>query len=197
MITAENVQGLREKTGAGLMDCKKALQDSDGDVERAIVILRKMGLNDMSAREGKPASEGYIGSYNHGGKIAVLVEVNCETDFVAKTDEFQEFANNVAMHIVATNPMTVSEQELTEKHAEFLIKEKEFYLEDLKAQGKPESMFDKIIVGKLKKLASEVCLMNQKYVKDADKTIANLLEELAMKVGEKVVIKRFVRLKVG
>lgn len=194
MITATNVQELREKTGVGMMDCKKALQESNGDVEKAVVILRKKGVDVMNARQGKEASEGFIGVYSHGGKIGVMVEVNSETDFVAKNAEFQEFANNVAMHIAAAKPKYLTADDMDEK---FVEGEKAIWIDQLKEQGKPEQIIPKIIEGKMKKLAQDVCLMNQAYVKDTDKSIEDLLGELVAKMGEKIVIKKFERFEIG
>jgi len=194
MITAQIVRELRAKTGAGMMDCKKALQETDGDTERAVEILRKKGLNVLSARDQKVTEEGFIGSYNHGGRIGVIVEVNCETDFVAKNEEFRKFANDVALHIAAANPMAVSGDDLD---LEFVNKEIALWDCQLREEGKPEQIIPKIIEGKLAKLKTEVCLMHQPYVKDTDKTISDLLNELVAKFGEKIVIRRFQRFGVG
>jgi len=194
MITAKNVQELRTKTGAGMMSCKKALQESNGDFEQAVDILRKQGEDVLNARQGKDASEGFIGSYLHHGKIAALVEVNCETDFVAKSEEFQSFANNLAMHVVASDPLFLDEESMDES---FVMREMKIWDAQLVEQNKPEKMIAQIIKGKTKKLVGQVCLMNQEYVKDTDKSITDLLNEISMKIGEKIVIKRFVKFEIG
>ena len=194
-ISTEMVKDLREKTGVGIMDCKHALQESDGDIKKAIEILRKKGIAKSQKREGKITSEGQVQSYVHmGGKIGVLVEVNCETDFTAKTEDFTNFAKTLAMHIAATDPISISPEDLP---AEDLEREKEIYRAQAIQSGKPEKVIEKIIEGKLKKFYSEVCLLEQGYVKDPDKTVQNLLDELKAKTGENIIVKRFTRFQLG
>ncbi len=194
-ITAAMVKELREKTGAGMMDCKKALQEAEGDFEKAVELLRKKGIAKAAKRAEREANEGVVTAYIHpGSKLGALVEVNCETDFVAKTDDFQEFAKNIAMHIAASNPLAVSREDLDQT---LLEKEKEIYREQALASGKPEHIVDKIVEGRLEKYFSEVCLLEQPYVKDPDKTIKELLTETIAKVGENINIKRFARFRIG
>ncbi|MCD6376153.1 MAG: translation elongation factor Ts [Caldisericaceae bacterium] len=194
-ITAAMVKELREKTGAGMMDCKKALQEAEGDFEKAVELLRKKGIAKAAKRAEREANEGVVTAYIHpGSKLGALVEVNCETDFVAKTDDFQEFAKNIAMHIAASNPLAVSREDLDQT---ILEKEKEIYREQALASGKPEHIVDKIVEGRLEKYFSEVCLLEQPYVKDPDKTIKELLTETIAKVGENINIKRFARFRIG
>jgi elongation factor Ts len=194
-ISAAMVKELREKTGAGIMDCKEALASCDGNMEKAIDFLRKKGLATAAKRAGRATSEGTIQSYIHmGGKIGVMVEVDCETDFVAKTDDFIEFARNVAMHIAATNPVGITAEDVPQV---IIDREKEIYRAQALETGKPEKMLDKIAEGKLNKFYKESCLMNQAYVRDPDKTIADYLNEVIAKTGEKIKIKRFARFQVG
>jgi elongation factor Ts len=194
-ISAAMVKALREKSGAGVMDCKEALTASDGDMEKAIDFLRKKGLATAAKRAGRATSEGTIQSYIHmGGKIGVMVEVNCETDFVAKTDAFIEFARNVAMHIAATSPVGINPEDVPEA---VLNREKEIYRAQVLESGKPEKMVDKIVEGKLNKFYKESCLMSQAYVRDPDKSISDYLNEVVAKTGEKISIKRFARFQVG
>jgi len=194
-ITAAMVKELREKTGAGMMDCKKALQEAEGDFEKAVELLRKKGIAKAAKRAEREANEGVVTAYIHpGSKLGALVEINCETDFVAKTDDFQEFAKNIAMHIAASNPLAVSREDLDQT---ILEKEKEIYREQALASGKPEHIVDKIVEGRLEKYFSEVCLLEQPYVKDPDKTIKELLTETIAKVGENINIKRFARFRIG
>jgi len=194
-ISIQSVKELREKTGVGIMDCKNALREADGDNNKAIDILRKKGIAKSQKREGRIASEGQIQSYVHmGGKIGVLVEVNCETDFSAKTEDFTNFSKNLAMHIAATNPISISPEELS---SEIVEREKEIYSDQALQSGKPEKVVEKIVEGKLKKFFSEACLLNQAYVKDPDITIQDLLNELKAKTGENIIIKRFIRFKLG
>ena len=194
-ISAALVKTLREKSGAGIMDCKEALTACDGDMEKAVDFLRKKGLATAAKRAGRATSEGTIQSYIHmGGKIGVMVEVDCETDFVAKTDDFVEFAKNVAMHIAATSPVGIVPEDVSE---EILNREKEIYRAQALEMGKPEKMIDKIVEGKLNKFFKESCLLNQAYVKDPDKTISDYLNEVIAKTGEKITIKRFARFQVG
>jgi elongation factor Ts len=194
-ISIQSVKELREKTGVGIMDCKNALKEAGGDNDKAIDILRKKGIAKAQKREGRITSEGQIQSYVHvGGKIGVLVEANCETDFSAKTEDFTNFTKNLAMHIAATNPIAISPEDLP---SEIVEREKEIYRDQALQSGKPEKVVEKIVEGKLKKFFSEVCLLNQAYVKDPDTTIQNFLNELKAKTGENIIIKRFIRFKLG
>ena len=194
-ISATMVKELREKTGAGIMDCKEALAQCQGDMEKAVDFLRKKGLATAAKRAGRATSEGTIQSYIHmGGKIGVMVEVNCETDFVAKTDDFVEFAKNLAMHIAATNPVGIGSEDVP---AAIIDREKAIYRDQALEMGKPEKMVDKIVEGKLNKFFKDSCLMNQQYVKDPDKTISDYLNEVIAKTGEKITVKRFARFQVG
>jgi elongation factor Ts len=194
-ITAAMVKQLREKTNAGIMDCKAALKDCDGDMEKAVDFLRKKGLATAAKRAGRDASEGTVQSYIHmGGKIGAMVEVNCETDFVAKNEDFLEFARNIAMHIAATNPVALTEEEVP---ANVIEREMAIYREQAKELGKPEQMIDKIAQGKMGKFYKENCLMNQQFVRDPDKTIADYLNEMIAKTGEKMTIKQFARFQIG
>lgn len=194
-ISAAMVKELREKSGAGIMDCKQALTENDGDMEKAVDFLRKKGLATAAKRAGRATSEGVVQSYIHmGGKIGVMVEVNCETDFVAKTDDFMEFARNLAMHIAATNPVGITAEDVP---ADVIDRERAIYREQALEMGKPEKMIDKIVDGKLNKFFKESCLMDQPFVRDPDKTITDYLNEVIAKTGEKVTIKRFARFQVG
>ncbi len=194
-ITAAMVKELRDKTGAGMMDCKKALIETDGDMEKAIEKLREMGLASAKKKASRVAKEGKVASYIHaGGKIGVLVEVNCETDFVANTDEFNELCKNIAMQIAATDPLYVSKEDVPEEAIE---KEKQIQKEQLRAQGKPENVLDKIVEGKINKYFEEVCLLEQPYIKDGSIKVKNLVENAIAKLGENIVVRRFARFKVG
>jgi len=194
-ISAAMVKQLREKTGAGMMDCKNALSEVEGDVEKAIELLRKKGLATARKRAGRALSEGMIQSYIHmTGKLGVLVEVNCETDFVAKNDDFQEFTKNIAMHIAATNPLGITPEDISQ---EIIEKEKEIYRAQALDMGKPENVIDKIVEGKLNKFYQENCLLNQPYVRDTDISITDLLNQMIAKIGENISIKRFVRYQIG
>lgn len=194
-ISAAMVKQLREKTGAGIMDCKEALAECDGDISKSIDFLRKKGLATASKRSGRVMSEGIIKSYIHtGSKLGVLVEINCETDFVAKNDDFIEFAKNIAMHIAATNPVGIRPEDVPE---EIINKEKEIYRAQALETGKPEKIVDKIAEGKLQKFYKDNCLMSQAYVRDPNVTIEDLLNGLIAKIGENITIKRFVRFQVG
>jgi elongation factor Ts len=194
-VSASMVKDLREKTGAGMMDCKKALSETGGDFQKAVDYLRQKGLATAAKRAGRIASEGRIGSYIHaGGKIGVMVEVNCETDFVAKTDDFQVFAKDIAMHIAASNPSYVRREEVP---PEVLEREKEIYRAQARDAKKPDKIIDKIVDGKLEKFYGEACLLEQPFVKDPDITIQDLLNGFIGKVGEKVEIRRFTRFQVG
>jgi len=194
-ITSAMVKELRVKTGAGMMDCKEALKAEDGDFEKAIDYLRKKGMSAATKRSSKAAKEGTIASYIHmGGKIGVMVEVNCETDFVAKTDEFQTMARDLAMHVAASNPRYVRPEEISEQDLE---REKEIYRSQLLEEKKPEKIWDKIIEGKLKKYFEEVCMMNQKFIKNTDITVSSLVNNMIAKTGENIVIRRFARFQLG
>lgn len=194
-ISAKMVKELREGTGCGMMDCKKALAECDGDMDKAVEYLRKKGIASAAKKEGRATSQGIVGSYIHmGGKVGVLVEVACETDFVARTDAFQEFVHNVAMHIAAARPLAVTRDEVDGTLVE---KEKEIYAAQMREQGKPEAMIEKIVVGKVDKYYSEVALMEQKYVKDPDITIEDYLKSVIGSLGENMQIKRFSRFEIG
>ncbi len=194
-ISASQVKELREKTGVGMMDCKKALKECKGDVKQAIDFLRKKGIATAKKRGGRQTSEGLVQSYIHaGGKIGVLVEVNCETDFSAKTDDFANFVKDIAMQIAATNPVSVDREGLP---AETLEKEGEIYATQAKESGKPEKVIEKIVEGKMKKFYSEVCLLEQAFVKDPDNSIQDLVNDLMAKTGENVTISRFARFQLG
>ena len=194
-INASIVKQLREKTGAGMMDCKKALVEVEGDMEKAVEFLRKKGLATAQKRAGRALSEGMIQSYIHmTGKLGVLVEVNCETDFVAKNEDFQEFAKNIAMHIAASNPLGIKPEDVPE---EIIENEKSIYRAQAIEMGKPENILDKIVEGKLKKFYQENCLLNQPFVRDPDMSIADLMNDLIAKIGENITIKRFVRYQIG
>ena len=194
-ISAEMVKQLREKTGAGIMDCKQALSECDIDIDKAVDFLRKKGLATAAKRAGRAMTEGMIQSYIHmGGKLGVMVEIGCETDFVAKNEDFQEFAKNIAMHITAANPLGINVEDVPE---DVINKEREIYRAQALEMGKPENMIDKIAEGKLKKFIKESCLLNQAYVRDPNITIADLLNELIAKIGENITIKRFARFQTG
>ncbi len=193
-ITAKLVSELREKTGAGMMDCKKALGEVNGDLEKAVDYLRQKGLAAAQKKQSRIAAEGTIGSYIHGGRMGVMVEVNCETDFVAKSEDFQAFVKDVAMHVAAADPKFVRSAEMDQA---FIDREVAIYTAQLKEEGKPENMIPKIVEGKVKKLASEVCLLDQKFIKNPDISVQDLINELTIKVGEKIDIRRFVKFNLG
>jgi len=194
-ISAAMVKELRTKTGAGMMDCKEALAAVDGDFEKAIDFLRKKGLSAATKRSSKAAKDGTIASYIHmGGKIGVMVEINCETDFVAKTADFQTMARDIAMHIAASNPLCVRPEEVPEVTME---REKEIYRSQLREEKKPEKIWDKIIEGKLKKYYEDICLTEQKFVKNQDITVGTLLSNMIAKTGENIIIRRFARFQLG
>jgi elongation factor Ts len=195
MITAEMVKELREKTGAGMMECKKALEASNGDMEKAILYLRERGMAAAQKKASRVAKEGLITSYIHaGGKIGVLVEINCETDFVARNDEFKELAKDIAMQIAAAKPLYVKKEDVPQ---EVIEKEKEIYLAQAKASGKPEKVWDKIVEGKLESFFQEVCLYEQPFIKDSKLRIKDLIAEAVGKIGENIQVKRFVRYQLG
>lgn len=194
-ITSEMVKDLRVRTGAGMMDCKEALAAANGDFEKAIDYLRKKGMSAATKRSSKAAKDGTIASYIHmGGKIGVLVEVNCETDFVAKTEDFQVMARDIAMHVAASNPVYVRADEIP---PETLEREKAIYREQLKAEKKPEKIWDKIIEGKLKKYYEDVCLVDQNFIKNTDITVGTLVSNMIAKTGENIVVRRFARFQLG
>ena len=194
-ITAKMVKELREATGAGMMDCKNALTESDGDMDKAGDYLRKKGIASAAKKEGRATSQGIVGSYIHmGGKVGVLLEVACETDFVARTDDFQDFVHNVAMHIAAASPLALTREEVDPS---LIDKEKEIYRAQMEEQGKPAEMIDKIVEGKVDKYYSEIVLLEQKYVKDPDVTVADYLKSIIGSLGENMQIKRFARFQIG
>ena len=194
-ISTKLVKELREKTGVGIMDCKNAIQEADGDIDKAVEILRKKGIAKAQKREGRITSEGQIQSYVHiGGKIGVLVELNCETDFSAKTEDFASFAKNLAMHIAAANPLAICPENLP---PEIVEKEKEIYRAQAIHSGKGEKVVERIVEGKLRRFFSDVCLLNQAYVKDPNMSIQDLVNELKAKTGENIIVKRFVRFQLG
>ncbi|QGP93224.1 Elongation factor Ts [Neomoorella glycerini] len=195
MISAADVKELRNRTGAGMMDCKKALEESGGDMEQAIEYLRKKGLATAAKRAGKIASEGLVHAYIHGGgRIGVLIEVNCETDFVAKTEAFQDLVHNLAMQVAASRPEYVAREDVPE---EVLAKEKEILKAQALNEGKPEKVIDKIVAGRLEKFFQDNCLLEQPFIKDMDRTVQDLINEAVAKLGEKIVVRRFVRYEVG
>ncbi|MDN5345147.1 MAG: elongation factor Ts [Clostridia bacterium] len=195
MIAAADVKELRNRTGAGMMDCKKALEESGGDMEQAIEYLRKKGLATAAKRAGKIASEGLVHAYIHGGgRIGVLIEVNCETDFVAKTDAFQELVHNLAMQVAASRPEYVAREDVPE---EVLAKEREILTAQALNEGKPEKVVEKIVAGRLEKFYADNCLLEQPFIKDMDRTVQDLINETVAKLGEKIVVRRFVRYEVG
>ena len=194
-ITAALVKELRERTGAGMMDCKKALSATDGDLEKAIDFLREKGLAAAAKKAGRVAAEGIVKTYIHGGgRIGVLVEVNCETDFVAKTDAFKELVKDIAMHIAATNPSYLKREEVPTAELEH---EQAVLAEQARNEGKPEKIIEKMVAGRIEKYYKEVCLMEQPFVKDPDKTISDLITESIAKIGENISIRRFTRYQLG
>ena len=194
-ITVEMVKTLRNKTNAGMMECKEALKAADGDFEKAVDYLRKKGMSAATKRSSKAAKDGTIAHYIHmGGKIGVLVELNCETDFVAKTEAFQTMARDLAMHVAASNPLYVRPQEIS---ADALEREKEIYKSQLLTEKKPEKIWDKIIEGKLRKYYEEVCLLQQKFIKNTDITVETRVNEMIAKTGENIIVRRFARFQLG
>ncbi len=200
-ITSQMVKELREKTNAGMMDCKKALAETNGDMEKAVDFLRQKGLAVAAKRSGRATSEGVIECYVHGvGKLGVMVEVGCETDFVAKTDQFKAFAKDVAMHIAATNPVAIRREEMPQ---DMIARERDVYLSQIKEEeaktgkSKPENIVAKIVDGKIDKFVAENCLLEQKFVKNPDVSIQDLLNELVAKMGENISVKRFARYQLG
>ncbi|MDY6879792.1 MAG: translation elongation factor Ts [Desulfatiglans sp.] len=194
-ITSSLVKELREKTGVGIMDCKNALKECNGDINSAVDFLRKKGIATAKKRGGRVTSQGQVQSYIHaGGKIGVLVEVNCETDFTGKNDDFSTFVKDIAIHIAAANPLGIDEKEIP---ADVIDKEKEIYATQAKESGKPDKIIDKIVEGKLKKFYSEVCLLEQPFVKNPDISVQDLVNEMVAKTGENILIRRFVRFQLG
>lgn len=194
-ITAQLVKELRERTAAPMMDCKAALQEADGDVEAAIDVLRTRGLSKAAKKAGRATSDGIVGHYIHaGGKIGVLLEVNCETDFVARTEDFQGLVKDIAMHIAAAEPRYVAREEVT---AEDLAKEKEIFREQALASGKPEKVVERIVEGKLEKFYADAVLLDQPFVKDSDRNVRELVSDMVAKLGENIQVRRFARFKLG
>lgn len=194
-VSAQEVKKLREKTGAGMMDCKRALEETGGIMDKAIEYLKEQGLAAASKRADRVAAEGIIESYIHmGNKLGVLVEVNCETDFVARTDEFREFAKDIAMQVAASNPLYLSREDVP---AEVLAKEKDILRKQAINEGKPEQVVDRIVEGRLAKFLDETCLLEQPFIKDPDKKVGDLLKEKIARIGENMVIRRFVRFRLG
>lgn len=194
-ISAAQVKELRDRTGAGMLECKKALEESSGDIESAIDFLRARGTAKAAKRAGREATEGAIGSYVHmGGKIGVLVEVNCETDFVARTDDFQGLVRDLAMHVAASAPLAVSPEEIP---ADVVERERAVYVEQVKGEGKPEHLWDRIVEGKLQRFYKENVLLEQPFVKDPDKTVGELVTEVSAKTGEAIRVRRFSRFALG
>ncbi len=195
MISAKLVKELRERTGAGMMDCKKALQEADGDLEKAAEFLREKGLAAAARKAGRIATEGMVESYIHGnGRIGVLVEINCETDFVAKTDEFRELAKNIAMQIAAANPEYVKREDVPEEQ---INKEREILRTQAVNEGKPEKIVEKMVDGRLEKFFQEICLMEQPYIRDPEKKVRDLITEKIATIGENIKIRRFARFELG
>lgn len=193
-ITAAMVKELREKSGAGMMDCKKALTETNGDMDKAVDFLREKGLASVAKKSSRIASEGLVESYVHGGRIGVLVEVNSETDFVAKNEEFQSFVKDIAMQIAAVAPKYVSREEVPAEEVEH---EKNILTEQARSENKPEHIIEKMVEGRLEKFYEEICLLDQDFIKDSDKKIRDILNDLIAKIGENIKIRRFVRFEVG
>ena len=194
-VTTSQIKELREKSGVGIMDCKTALKECDGDIEKAIEYLRKKGIATAKKRGGRTTSQGQVMSYIHaGGKIGVLVEVNCETDFTGKNEDFATFVKDTAIQIAATNPIAIDRERVPQ---DILEKEREIYATQAKESGKPEKVIEKIVEGKVKKFFSEACLLEQPFVKNPDVTVQDLLNEMIAKTGENIVIRRFVRFQLG
>lgn len=194
-ITAAQVKELRDRTGAGMLECKKALEEADGNLEAAIDILRAKGAARVAKRSGREAREGAIGSYVHmGGKIGVLVEVNCETDFVARTDDFQALVRDIAMHVAAANPLAVTPEGID---PEIIERERAVFMDQVKNEGKPEQLWDRIVEGKLKRFYQDNALLEQAYVKDPEITVGQLVTQMSAKTGENIVVRRFARFALG
>ena len=194
-VSAKEVKALRDRTGAGMLECKKALEESGGDIEAAIDYLRTRGAAKVAKRAGRSADQGTVGHYlHHGGRIGVLVELNCETDFVANTDEFQTLAREIAMHVAATSPIAVSEENVP---PEVVERERQIYLEQVREEGKPEKIQEKIVEGKLRKFFEGSTLLRQPFVRDPNRTVGELVTELSVKTGEKIEVSRIARFEVG
>jgi elongation factor Ts len=194
-FTAKDVQELRARTGAGMMDCKKALEETAGDLDKAVEYLRKKGIAKAETRAGRAVKEGYIGHYlHHNGKLAVLVELNCETDFVARTDDFKNLARSLAEHVAAAAPIAVDRDQVPSDRVE---QERRIFEEQVRQSGKPENMIEKIVTGKLEAFYKDVALMHQAWVRDPSKTIGDLVKEVSAKTGENVQVRRFVRFQLG
>ena len=194
-ITAAQIKELRDKTGAGIMECKEALKEANGEIEEAVTVLRKKGIAAAAKKAGRATTEGLIHSYIHaGGKIGVLVEVNCETDFVARTPEFKELCHHIAMHIAAAEPRFAAKENVTE---EDLAREREIFAEQARATGKPDHVIERIVDGKMSKFYSEVCLLEQPYIKDPEKSVGTLIKEAVAAFGENIKVGRFVRFRLG
>jgi elongation factor Ts len=194
-INAKMVKELRDETGAGMMDCKKALSEADGDLEKAVKVLREKGIARAASKAGRTAAEGVIASYIHAGdKLGVLVEVACETDFVARTDQFKVFTRDIAMHVAATAPVCVSREEVDQT---LLDKERDIYRQQALNEAKPEKVIDRIVDGKLEKYLSEIVLLEQAFVKDTDKTVGDVVKEMIARLGENILVKRFCRFRLG
>ncbi len=194
-ITAKMVKDLRDKTAAGMMDCKKALTDTGGDMEKAVDLLRQKGLAVAAKRAGRATNQGVVETYIHaGGNLGVMIELGCETDFVAKNDDFRAFARDIAMHIAALNPVAVTREEVS---PEVVSRGKEIYVQQALDSGKPEAIVEKMVTGKIEKFLSEICLLEQQYVKNPDLSVQDLLNDLVGKMGENISIKRFARFQVG
>ncbi len=194
-ITSQMVKELRDKTSAGMMDCKRALDETEGDMEKAVDMLRQKGLAVAAKRSGRATSEGVVECYIHaGGKLGVMVEVGCETDFVAKTDDFLNFAKDIAMHVAAAGPVSITREEVPQ---DLVDREKEIYINTAKDEGKPDNIIEKIVTGKVEKFLSEICLLEQKFIKNPDLTVQDLLNELIGKMGENISVKRFARYQIG
>lgn len=194
-ISAKDVAALRERTGAGMMDCKKALEETGGDLDKAVEMLRSKGAAKADKRAGRQTKEGVIGSYiHHNGKIAVLVEINCETDFVARTEDFQQLGKSLAEHIAAAAPLAIDKDQVPQEKVD---SERRIFVEQVKAEGKPDHMIDKIVEGKVQAFYKDVALMHQAWVRDPKKTIGDLVKEVSAKTGENVQVRRFVRYQLG
>ena len=194
-VDATIVKKLREKTGAGMMDCKKALVETDGDIDKAVDFLRKSGIAKAEKKGERTAKEGLVFSYiHHGGRLGVLLELNCETDFVAKTDGFSDLANNISMQIAATNPLSISRDEINQS---VLDREKEIFADQAKESGKPDNIIDKIVEGMVEKFFAESCLLEQQYIKDPDRKVLDLITESVATLGENIVVNRFIRFAIG
>jgi len=195
LIKAESVKELRERTGAGIMDCKKALQETNGDMEKAVIYLREQGITAAAKKAGRATQEGTIEAYiHHGGKIGVLIEVNCETDFVAKTDDFKYLCRELAMQVAAANPEYVSREDVPEDRIQ---SEKEILETQARNEGKPDKVIEKIVTGRMNKFYQEVCLFEQPYIRDTDMTVRDLVNQYIAKLGENIVVRRFCRFQLG